>query len=219
MHLDVCYLKYYLPVTQSNSGTEHNSLSDKKRDEFRNLFKDLEIVIVDELSMVSADMLYRLSLRLQEIFISLDLFGGKIIIFVGDPMQLKPVQARYIYGTPSCNKYLPLHTMHPLWQKFKVIVFKTNHRQGHGTSWCEILNRARIGELTEADKDILRSRNLKLHPNVDFENAWHVYYTNMTVKTHNMKKLKLLAGSIIKIPAKLDYPKGYSPKIKECETE
>ena len=199
-------------------GTEHNTLGDKKRDEFRDQYKDLEIIIVDELSMVSADMLYRMDLRLQEIFLSDDNFGGKVVIFVGDPLQLKPPKARQIFDTPTCKKYQPMYEMDSLWEKFKVIVLKTNHRQGSGTEWCDILNRARVGELTDRDKEILNERRMNLHPNVDFDNAWHVFYPNREVKEFNMKKLRDLPGSSVVIPARMSYPKGYVPKIKDWGT-
>ena len=45
----------------------HYSLSDKSRDQRRAALKNLRIVIIDEVSMVKADMLYQLDLRLQEI--------------------------------------------------------------------------------------------------------------------------------------------------------
>ena len=199
-------------------GTEHNALSNKKRDEYRDAFKDLELIIIDELSMVSADMLTRLHLRLCEIFLSEDYFAGKIVAFVGDPLQLKPVKARFIFAEPSCQKYSPLYHMDPLWEKFQSIVLKTNHRQGSGTDWCQILNRARVGELTEEDKEILESRRMKHHPNVNFETGWHVFYPNKEVKAYNMKKLRELPGSSIIIPAKMRYPKGYVPKVKEWGT-
>ena len=199
-------------------GTDHNALSNKKRDEYRDAFKDLEIIIIDELSMVSADMLYRLELRLQEIFISDDHFGGKLITFVGDPLQLKPVLAGYIFARPSCQKFVPMYYMESLWETFKVVVFKTNHRQGSGTEWCQILNRARVGELTDEDKEILNTRRMSLHPNVDFEKAWHVFYPNREVNAYNMKKLQQLPGSSVTIRAKMRYPKGYTPKIKDWGT-
>ena len=199
-------------------GTEHNALGNKKRDEYRDALKDLEIIIIDELSMVSADMLYRLELRLCEIFMSEDHFGGKIVIFVGDPLQLKPVKARYIFSNPSCQRYSPMFHMDSLWEKFKSIVLKTNHRQGSGTDWCQILNRARVGELTNEDKEILESRRMKHHPNVNFENAWHVFYPNKEVKAYNMKKLRELPGQSVIIPAKMRYPRGYVPNIKEWGT-
>ena len=44
-----------------------HSLSDKMRDKKRSELKNLKIVIIDEVSMVKAEMLYQLDLRLQEI--------------------------------------------------------------------------------------------------------------------------------------------------------
>ena len=48
-------------------GNEHYSLSDKIRDEKRSNLKNLRFVIIDEISMVKADLLYQLDMRLREI--------------------------------------------------------------------------------------------------------------------------------------------------------
>ena len=58
-------------------------------------------VVVDEFSMVSSDNLYNLHKRLQEIFMSQDLFGGRSVLLVGDIMQLGPVKAAAIYREPK----------------------------------------------------------------------------------------------------------------------
>ena len=47
-------------------GNKHYSLSDRTRDARRNILKNLKMIIIDEISMVKADMLYQLDLRLQE---------------------------------------------------------------------------------------------------------------------------------------------------------
>ena len=46
---------------------KHYSLSDKTRDEKRILFRNLKIIIIDEVSMVKSDMIYQLDLKLQEL--------------------------------------------------------------------------------------------------------------------------------------------------------
>ena len=48
-------------------GNKHYSLSDKVRDTKKNILQNLKLLIIDEISMVKADMLYQLDLRLQEI--------------------------------------------------------------------------------------------------------------------------------------------------------
>lgn len=55
--------------------------------------------------MVEADMLYQLNLRLKEIKQNDKDFGGVAVILFGDLMQLRPVQARYIFQKPKDNKF------------------------------------------------------------------------------------------------------------------
>ena len=50
-----------------NFGNEYLTLGDKSRDERRTLLENLQIVIIDEYSMIKADMLYQLDLRLKEL--------------------------------------------------------------------------------------------------------------------------------------------------------
>ena len=60
-----------------NFGNKHYSLSDKKRDKVRKLFKNLKVLIIDEMSMIKSDLLYQLDLRLREIAQKPNrLFGG-----------------------------------------------------------------------------------------------------------------------------------------------
>ena len=64
---------------------------------FRRAFSDLQVFIVDEISMVGADKIYDMSRRVCEIVISEDLYGNKGTCFVGDPMQVNNAQLK-------CNK-------------------------------------------------------------------------------------------------------------------
>ena len=60
---------------------KHYSLSDKSRDQKRAALKNLKMVIIDEVSMVKADMLYQLDLRLQEITEKVGIPFGGVSIF------------------------------------------------------------------------------------------------------------------------------------------
>ena len=64
-------------------------LSPEKLDMFRRAFTDLQMCVVDEISMCGADKVYDMHKRLCEILISLDMFANRIILFVGDLMQVK----------------------------------------------------------------------------------------------------------------------------------
>jgi hypothetical protein len=82
------------------SSSNSNIISDEKLDILRKNLQYLKIIIIDELSMVSADLLYCLNKRLCSIFQNLLPFGGISIILVGDLMQLKPVKGCYIFEKP-----------------------------------------------------------------------------------------------------------------------
>ena len=93
---------------------KHYSLSDKLRDQKRALLKNLKIVIIDEVSMVKADMLYQLDLRLQEITERVCVpFGGTAIFAFGDLMQLKPCMGKYIHDEPKNIDFKITHSLSP----------------------------------------------------------------------------------------------------------
>ena len=71
-------------------GRVHESLSDKKLAQFRANLADLKLVIVDEMSMVDSDKLYKIHRRLCEVLqydIS-ELFANVGIVLVGDLLQV-----------------------------------------------------------------------------------------------------------------------------------
>merc|ERR1711942_450347 len=98
---------------------KHYSLSDKTRDEKRSLFKNLKIIIIDEVSMVKSDMLYQLDLKLQELKEKVGVpFGGVSILAFGDMLQLRPVMGSYIFEKPKNQKFHATFRMDNRWEKF-----------------------------------------------------------------------------------------------------
>ena len=81
---------------------EINYEGSKQIAEFRENLKHLKILIIDEMSLLGADMLYKIHLRLsQEIFQNDLLFGGISVLLVGDLLQLPPVNAAFIFKQPK----------------------------------------------------------------------------------------------------------------------
>ena len=179
-----------------NFGNEFLSLGDKTRDEKREYLKNLKMVIIDELSMLKADMLYQLDLRLRELMQNADIpFGGCSVLLLGDVLQLRPVIGRYIFEEPLCEAYHLPHLIDPLWQKFQVILLTKNHRQGEDFVYAEILNRIRTGAHTEEDCDILKNRVRKeTSPDLPYE-ALYIICTNDGVNRVNEGRLESLEGS------------------------
>ena len=199
-------------------GTKYVKLSDSKREEFRVMFEELQLVIIDEFSMVSADALYDIHRRLQEIFISKDFFGGRAILFVGDLLQLPPVKGRPIFSKPKSDKNASLwNSTDNLWSSFEVVTLDVNFRQGI-SDWTLCLNRLRKGELSEEDRHLLEKRRLEHFPDLNQENACHVYYTNMEVNAYNEKMMDSLPGDYVFLKADLIVPRGYRPFITDHGT-
>ena len=186
-----------------NYGAGFMSLTDKMRDEKRNLFKNLKLLIIDEISLVDADMLYKIDLRLREIK-QLDVPFGNVGIFVlGDLMQLRPVSGRYIFSSPRSSQFELTSDMDPLWRKFDCLNLEINHRQGEDREYANILNRIRIGEETEEDIEQLKSQVRKdKHNDIRKEkDALYIYGTNKNVNRMNNLRLKQIKGEEHIIPA------------------
>ena len=145
-------------VFSFNFGKEFLSLSDKKRDQKRKELQNLKVLIIDEISMVDSDMLYKINLRLQEIMQNdLKPFGGIAVFVFGDLMQLKPVRANYIFQTPRNENFVIPFKVDSLWNKFMSVTLTKNHRQANDKDYADILNRIRVGKLQEHDIQELKT--------------------------------------------------------------
>ena len=93
-------------------------LSDKMRRTLRNRLADLKVIIIDEISMVSNNLLYYIHLRLNEIFGTTDIkpFAGLTILAVGDFFQLLSVRGSPVYAEYK-NTWQNLNS---LWKLFKM---------------------------------------------------------------------------------------------------
>ena len=74
-------------------GNSFHSLGDRTRDLKRTLLSNLCLLILDEYSMIKADLLYQLDLRLRELKNRMQIpFGGCGVILFGDLLQLRLVE-------------------------------------------------------------------------------------------------------------------------------
>ncbi|GFS89555.1 ATP-dependent DNA helicase [Trichonephila clavipes] len=66
--------------------------------QYRALFKFIKVIIIDEVSMISAELLGHIDSRLKQITGNYNTnFGGLDMILIGDLRQLPPVRATPIY--------------------------------------------------------------------------------------------------------------------------
>ena len=103
------------------AGDNVPAMSDQKKTQLRLLLADLELITIDEISMVGNTTLLHIHQRLKDIHVfgttSFLLFAGIPIIVVGDLCQLPPIRKRFIFDAYKNDLY---NLWHP-WKVFKII--------------------------------------------------------------------------------------------------
>lgn len=139
-----------------NLNTDIDDLNEatlKLKQQKKELLKNLDTIIIDEVSMVRADTLEKIDKILQIINKTSLPFGGKQMLLFGDVFQLPPIankeEIHYLndkYGGAhffNSNSYKD--------GKFSFVELVTNHRQKGDSVFFEILNRIREGKVTRED--------------------------------------------------------------------
>ena len=168
-------------------------LTFEKLNTLRSKLENLQLVIIDEVSMIGSDMLLNIHKRLSEIKgESCDsLFGNVCILAVGDLYQLPPVRQSHIYD-PVRDRVERLNGS--LWKDhFQLHELDEVMRQKDDQTFAEMLCRIRVGKQTENDIEVLKSRVISPDDENYPEDALHVYALNRDVDERNETKLKLLA--------------------------
>ena len=178
--------------------------------------RNLQMVIIDEISMVKSDMLYMLDLRLQEIKEKVGIpFGGIAVFVFGDMMQLKPCLGRFICEEPSNQDFKATYHLNSRWEMFSCVALEKNHRQGKDKSYADLLNRLRTADQTEEDIKLLRTRvRPATHP--DVTNAdMYIGCIKKDVASINQNYIKKLDGKAYVLKAKHHHAtqKKYKPSI------
>ena len=99
---------------------------------------------------------------------------------------------RFIFDEPISESFLLAFLTSSIWKKFDVVILKHNHRQGEDKIYANILNRLRMGEVTEEDIKMLETRvRPQNHPDLP-KNALVVTCKNSEVNQINEDRLKLI---------------------------
>ena len=186
-------------------GNASQGLGDKARDIMRTVLRNLRFVIIDEYSMVPSDFIFKISKRLSEIKERPgELFGGVCMILLGDPLQLKPVRARYPWEEPKNQQHRNFNVGGTLWSEFIPIVLRTNHRQGKSLEYAQLCEKIRLGGfngLESSDIAILESRIHQRNDPQLPENSVYIFARNAAVNEMNAEKLSQLAGRLFTVEA------------------
>ena len=132
----------------------------KLKSEKRLVLQQVETIIIDEISMVRADIFDKID-RILQVINRNDLpFGGKQILAFGDLFQLPPItkgeEWLYLKGKYGGSYFYLSHAYKN--GNFKFIELTINHRQNSDKKFFEILNRVREGKTTSEDISTLNTR-------------------------------------------------------------
>ena len=164
----------------------------------RELFLQLELLIIDEISMVRADLLDAIDFALQYARKNSNPFGGVQTLFIGDMYQLPPILKEEMSGVlkkyytgPYFFESKTIQQTPPICVELKKI-----HRQDD-EEFIEILNKIRFQKL---DKECFQKLNTRYFPNYEIKensSAGYIYLTthNATVDQINQKQLQTLRGT------------------------
>ena len=128
-----------------------------------------------------------------------EIFGGVSIILLGDPLQLKPVRARYPWEEPTNDQHRNFNVGGSLWSEFIPIVLRTNHRQGKSLEYATLCENIRIGGfdgLENSDVETLKSRIYRRNDPRIPEDSIYIFATNASVNALNEEKLSEIEGRL-----------------------
>ena len=171
----------------------YHPLSSERLNTLRSRIGKLKLLIIDEVSMVGANLLYFIHRRLQDIIgenTDESRFGNISILAVGDLYQLQPVCQPHVFSVPNTGDYARLHGS--LWkEKFSLLELTKSMRQKDDLAFAEILERVRNATCTEDDISILKSRELQSDSEYPLD-ALHVFAQNSQVDEFNQMRFQSL---------------------------
>lgn len=171
----------YMKVENRRTLMHHFRMNGPKRA----LFRSLELLIIDEVSMLRADLLDAMDWCLRNVRGINQPFGGVQVLFVGDLLQLPPVvkaeewsllrnhyQGMYFFNAQVLQEAKPL-----------LIELEKVYRQ-EDQVFLNLLNKLRNNEMSSSDLEILNRR-----VQLDFQPEDKEEYVTLT--THNADALEI----------------------------
>lgn len=211
---------FQIPFGPFVPGNEINAAEHRLRREKQNIIRSLDLLIIDEISMVRADLLDAVDSILRHYRRSDTPFGGVQLLMIGDLHQLSPVAKKeewrlleQYYETP----YFFSSTALARTQWFP-IELKHIYRQSD-PYFIELLNRVRDNRLDATTLQRINTRHIP-----DFLHGDEEGYITLTTHNHsadaiNQSKLQQLQGQSHCFEAELqgDFPEHAYPTAAALE--
>jgi hypothetical protein len=177
------------------------------------IIKGMELLIIDEISMVRCDLLDVID-RLLRVFRKREneAFGGVQVILIGDTFQLPPIDKEWHILQPFYESTFFFSSKVILSNKPVYIELKKIYRQNE-QEFIDLLNRVRINKVNQNELNLLNS---KFNPTFSTtENANYITLAthNKIVESTNLSKLAELPGELQLFEATItnDFPDNIMP--------
>lgn len=188
----------YIP--NSNFKINNNYRKDKL-----DIIRKLELLIIDEVSMLRADLLDCIDNTLQTVRKNNLPFGGVQVLFIGDMYQLPPVVKKEewdilgnYYDSPHFFSAQVIKRINLIYLELKKI-----YRQ-KDINFINILNNVRNSTLTNHDIDLLNTRFIENYQNSNQEKPVTLTTHNSEANEINTRELSLLPGKEYTIQGKVE---------------
>ncbi len=190
-------LRTFAPTTERIDGNFAMNIADlithfKYRKDKLKLLREIEIIIIDEVSMLRADVLDMMDFSLRHVRRNQQKFGGVQMLFIGDLYQLPPVVRdenvlKQYYQSPFFFESYALKELQLITLELTTVYRQKDER------FLEILNEIRDGEIGDIDFETLNQRYI---PDFEPTDEPYVYLTshNRMADEINLKKLAKLPG-------------------------
>ena len=184
------------------------------REEKKEIIKNLELLIIDEISMVRADMLDVID-RILKVYRNQPSlpFGGVQVILIGDTFQLPPIVDNTEWSILSQHYKTPFFFSSKVLEQidYAYIELKKIYRQKE-QEFIDLLNRVRVNDVNEKD---LSDLNAKYNPTFTGNGKDYIILatTNKIVNETNVTKLKQLETELFSFEAKVkgSFPDKHKP--------
>ena len=171
------------------------------------LLEQVEVIVIDEISMVSADTLEKIDILLKIINKTTAPFGNKQMLLFGDLFQLPPVTTKpeELYLEKEYGGVFFFHSNAYKNGDFHFAELTINHRQEKDKAFFEILNRIRVRDINDNDIMILNNSIRKVS---SLEHILSVYPKREDAENLNIQRLGELPGHEYIYEAKVTFFKN-----------
>jgi len=176
------------------------------------VYKSMELLIIDEISMVRADLFDCIDQFLRIVRKSFEPFGGVQLLIIGDLFQLPPVLTNqdrdHILSTYASPYFFSAHVMKEI--GFSVLSLDKIYRQSD-LQFVTLLNKIRENSIEEQDLEILNKQVVT--ENYDIGNAICLTTTNDRAEVINKQKMWSISAEEIDFKGKFtgEYEKSAAP--------